>query len=104
MPSEPGPPRASDPQPKTTGGRANVPAELKDADGQVLSIGLANLFPDDNSATFRPMPETRNPDNSHMRADILFLTVTKECFGVKRMRPCSGSIGDPLHYDLKLKP
>jgi hypothetical protein len=81
--------------------RANLAADLRDADGQFLSKGLANIYPGDKTeATFQPL-DTANQDTIRTRARTLFLTTTNESLGPYEAFPCTGQCGQFLHFHLR---
>ncbi len=82
--------------------RANVPAELQDADGQFLSRGLANFYGDDRP-TFQPL-DAATLGMLRSRGEILFLKETKESLRIHPPLLCEAPLGgQPLHFHLKLK-
>lgn len=78
-----------------------VSAELRDADGDIVSTGEALLFPDDKSANFYPHDAARR-DTIESKAKALVLRNENQSRTIIAIKECPAEVTHELHFHVRL--
>jgi hypothetical protein len=80
---------------------ATVSAELRDADGDIVSTGEALLFPDDKSANFYPYDAALR-DTIESEAKTLVLRNENQSRTIIAIKECAAEVTHELHFHVRL--